>query len=603
MSHSSGLPPTGIVAIALGDEHGLALRRDGSVCAWGNTYRAPAGLDDVVAIAAGSVHSLALRRDGSVVGWGHSGAGQADVPDGLRDVLAIAAGGRHSLALRRDGTVVGWGANEDGQAQAPYGLRDVRAIAAGAWHSLALRSDGIVFAWGHPDSDQRHVPFGLSGVVAIAAGYENSSAILRDGSVVDWGNDTAFWGVPESFRNVTEIAYGWKHRLALTAAGTVESDGGWSGGFPIPADLTDVVALAGSTMLGSHNSFLALRRDGTVVVLKHPDIDYMSKDFSERGLPPRATPALDVPVELMHNSGHLEDPRIGTPPILGDTLPSVAVRSRIPEPDDVVNARSLLHWSAGGDEVQLRSLLDHGADIGAVDDDGDGVLRYAMGTKNERVFKLLLDQGADASAPSTSASGEQGFTVIHAVAELEWDAAIRMLVEYGADPNAQGALGITPMMLAAGVGGDGAVQVLHSLGADVDAVDDDGDSVLYYAASKGHKNTVALLLALGADPDPDPRVSSSGSTPLTIAAHLASPIGPNFPNIPSSDFTRIVVQLIRAGADASSIYAAGLMLSPAFGHGAQIAPVDGVRELISTEDRWNVVYVPPETNEIPWMRL
>ena len=56
-----------------------------------------------MAIAAGTSHSLALRRDGTVVAWGcGSGAdpnGQCSVPRGLSPVMAIAAGPSHSLAL------------------------------------------------------------------------------------------------------------------------------------------------------------------------------------------------------------------------------------------------------------------------------------------------------------------------------------------------------------------------------------------------------------------------------------------------------------------------------------------------------------------------
>src|SRR5205085_9924528 len=41
------------------------------------------------AIAAGEFHSLALKRDGTVVAWGDDRYGQADVPSGLSGVTAI----------------------------------------------------------------------------------------------------------------------------------------------------------------------------------------------------------------------------------------------------------------------------------------------------------------------------------------------------------------------------------------------------------------------------------------------------------------------------------------------------------------------------------
>jgi hypothetical protein len=125
----------GVTAIAAGASHSLALKADGTVWAWGwnahgqlgdgtvaASHPSPvrvSGLEHVVAIAAGGYldalfatigHSLALRRDGTVWAWGWNKLGQlgdgggddrrVPVPvAGLRGVTAIAAGGSHSLAL------------------------------------------------------------------------------------------------------------------------------------------------------------------------------------------------------------------------------------------------------------------------------------------------------------------------------------------------------------------------------------------------------------------------------------------------------------------------------------------------------------------------
>src|SRR5439155_2063948 len=124
----------GPVAIAAGGYHSLALKRDGTVAAWGYWLAArttPAGLSDVVAIAAGEYYSLALKADGTVVAWGDNVNGQTRVPPGLSNVVAIAAGSEHALALKREGTVVGWGYNTYGQTDVPRGLSNVVAIAAG----------------------------------------------------------------------------------------------------------------------------------------------------------------------------------------------------------------------------------------------------------------------------------------------------------------------------------------------------------------------------------------------------------------------------------------------------------------------------------------
>ncbi len=92
----------------------------------------PAGLTGVVAIAAGLEHSLALKSDATVVAWGDNYYGQSTVPARLAGVVAIVAGPFHSLALKSDGTVVAWGSD-------PAALTGVVAIAAGAEESFALR--------------------------------------------------------------------------------------------------------------------------------------------------------------------------------------------------------------------------------------------------------------------------------------------------------------------------------------------------------------------------------------------------------------------------------------------------------------------------------
>jgi hypothetical protein len=137
----------------------------------------PAGLGGVVGIAAGALHNLALKSDGTVVAWGSNNTGQTAVPSGLTEVRAVAAGTGHSLALKNDGTVVAWGRNEYGQATVPAGLSGVLAIAAGPSNSLALKADGTLVAWGSNSSGQSRAPAGLSGMLAIAAASEFSLAL------------------------------------------------------------------------------------------------------------------------------------------------------------------------------------------------------------------------------------------------------------------------------------------------------------------------------------------------------------------------------------------------------------------------------------------
>ena len=260
------------VAIAAGENYGLALKADRIVVGWGNAPVVPCALTGVVTIAAGRSHSLALKNDGTVVAWGDDTHGGTDVPENLDNAVAVAAGFSFSLALKSDGTVVGWGFGATnhpiydglnfGQAMAPEGLSNVVAIAAGYDSSLALKSDGTVVGWGDPIYGGTIPPPGLSNVTAMAAGAAFGLALKSDGHVVGWGwNESGQTNVPAGLNNVVAIAAGYYHGLALKDDGMVV---GWGdnqyGQASPPTGLSNVVAIAAATYQS-----LALKADGTVV--------------------------------------------------------------------------------------------------------------------------------------------------------------------------------------------------------------------------------------------------------------------------------------------------------------------------------------------------
>jgi hypothetical protein len=158
------------------------LKRDGTVVAWGldrsRQATPPAGLSGVVAVAAGASHSLAVRQDGTVVGWGTASA--ATPPVGLSGVTAVAAGDVFSLGLRHDGTVVGWGGNDSGQASPPAGLSGVTAIAAGGRFALALRSHAAPTLSGTPVDGALGQPYSFAYTVT---GFPTPMVSVTSGSL------------------------------------------------------------------------------------------------------------------------------------------------------------------------------------------------------------------------------------------------------------------------------------------------------------------------------------------------------------------------------------------------------------------------------------
>ncbi len=122
-------------AIAVGDDHALALTGDGAVFAWGlndkgqlgdgtrEPRRRPVvvpGLErGVRAVVACTTSSFAWLEDGRVLAWGGcgfpnpvDGALHRDRPapvEALHDVVAIAGGRAYHLALTADGRVLWWG--------------------------------------------------------------------------------------------------------------------------------------------------------------------------------------------------------------------------------------------------------------------------------------------------------------------------------------------------------------------------------------------------------------------------------------------------------------------------------------------------------------
>lgn len=238
-----------VLGIAAFLHGGAALRDDGTVWMWGEdregllatgaltgsgqsgkqqfSPRRVAGLEGVMQIAGGSRHMLALKSDGTVWVWGANRSAQLGLGDtaaratpariaSLTGVTRIHAHAEMSAARQADGSWVAWGAVPSLQPPTrdvfggvlndmppvlnpgplPGALRDATDIAFGA---VAFR-DGTVRTWGSNSfgtlgtggSVDAVAPRGvlvksLSGIVRVWAGGNRVLALKADGTLYLWG--------------------------------------------------------------------------------------------------------------------------------------------------------------------------------------------------------------------------------------------------------------------------------------------------------------------------------------------------------------------------------------------------------------------------------
>jgi alpha-tubulin suppressor-like RCC1 family protein len=210
-----------------------ALKADGSLWTWPHVYglnanelvegsRATArepkqlGRDkDWKELSAGASHAVALKRDGTLWAWGQNDRGQ--VGDGTRenrkepvrisearDWRAITASHFNGYALKGDGTIWGWGIgmqtkDKESDVLEPGSIDEGTnwvAMSAGDYHLVATKRDGTLWLLGH-NADVAAPDFGARSTsnfvqvgrdtnwVGVYSGANSFLARKRDGSW--WG--------------------------------------------------------------------------------------------------------------------------------------------------------------------------------------------------------------------------------------------------------------------------------------------------------------------------------------------------------------------------------------------------------------------------------
>uniref|UniRef100_A0A7N6BZ48 HECT domain-containing protein n=1 Tax=Anabas testudineus TaxID=64144 RepID=A0A7N6BZ48_ANATE len=187
-----------ITMVSSGRAHCVAINEQGQVFAWGAGEGGQLGLGttetvvriprllkrlcdhQISQVMCGNQHCIALSRDGQLFTWGQNTSGQLGLgkgepsklfPHPLKSLAGIplaqiTAGGDHSFALSLSGAVFGWGKNRAGQ----LGLNDKQDRPVPC-HIKFLRSQKVVY---------------------ISCGDEHTAALTKDGGLFTFGDGS--WG-------------------------------------------------------------------------------------------------------------------------------------------------------------------------------------------------------------------------------------------------------------------------------------------------------------------------------------------------------------------------------------------------------------------------
>ena len=218
-------------------------------------------------------------------------AGQTVLAGSVASFTAgVAGSGPMGFQWRRTGTNLVDGGKISGSTSASLIVSNAQGFEMGNYVLVVTNAYGSVtssnallalwplVAWGRNNYDQANIPGGLNNVTGVAGGLYHSLALRADGTVAAWGAGTYNTGVspyqgqaivPGGLSNAIQVAGGYYHSLALKSDGTMAAWGAGTndiGAIPhfgqamVPAGFSNAVALAA----GGYQS-LALKSDGTVV--------------------------------------------------------------------------------------------------------------------------------------------------------------------------------------------------------------------------------------------------------------------------------------------------------------------------------------------------
>ncbi|XP_030849954.1 X-linked retinitis pigmentosa GTPase regulator isoform X2 [Strongylocentrotus purpuratus] len=232
-----------VVQVRCGDDHSALVTENGRLYVFGANDWGQLGLGHrksvnkpssvkglkhagVVKIACGRVHTIALTKDRHLHSFGAGGEGQLGVGDSKQyeaprmieeleeqDYLLLSCGTDHSAALTASGTLYMWGGGSEGQlghgedteVQIPRELSmgvPVRMVSCGYYHTALLTEDKKLYTFGEGEggklglgeahlggvNEPQHVSFFTEPVDSVSCGNAHTAAITEKGHVYTFGN-------------------------------------------------------------------------------------------------------------------------------------------------------------------------------------------------------------------------------------------------------------------------------------------------------------------------------------------------------------------------------------------------------------------------------
>ena len=124
----------------------------------------------------------------------------------------------------------------------------------------------------------------------------------------------------------------------------------------------------------------------------------------------------------------------------------------------------LMLVAAEGKENLAKLLVEYGADVNAVDVDGNTALMDAANFGHLNVVKFLVEHGANVNAAAT-VEGYTGYTALIYASERGHVNVVKYLIKHGANINAKKKNGDTALSLAENNGHTEVARILSEAGA------------------------------------------------------------------------------------------------------------------------------------------